>query len=200
MSANTSSRLMISASRRGHRRLHMNDVVVVKTAHNVHDRVDLADVGQELVASPSPRDAPLTRPAMSTNSMVAGVTFFGWYICQRLQAAVRHVHDSHIGFNGAKGVICGLRARICNGVKQRALPTFGRPTIPIFILLPHQPSNRRTASFVGLVVRYTHGLCPAFENTAARGPGPQKCRTRPSRCPTCRRRRRRRRTGRHTPI
>ncbi len=130
----------------------MNDVVVVKTAHNVHDRVDLADVGQELVASPSPRDAPLTRPAMSTNSMVAGVTFFGWYICQRLQAAVRHVHDSHIGFNGAKGVICGLRARICNGVKQRALPTFGRPTIPIFILLPHQPSNRRTASFVGLVI------------------------------------------------
>ena len=33
--------------------------------------------------SPSPFEAPLTRPAMSTNSIAAGVTFFVLYILAR---------------------------------------------------------------------------------------------------------------------
>ena len=32
---------------------------------------------RNLLPRPSPLDAPLTRPAMSTNSIVAGVNFFG---------------------------------------------------------------------------------------------------------------------------
>jgi len=40
----------------------------------VDDRVDLADVGEELVAQPSPREAPRTSPAMSTNSSWVGTT------------------------------------------------------------------------------------------------------------------------------
>ena len=35
---------------------------------------------RNLLPRPSPRLAPLTRPAMSTNSSVAGVYFSGWYI------------------------------------------------------------------------------------------------------------------------
>jgi hypothetical protein len=32
----------------------MLDIVVLKTTQNVDDRIDLADVAEELVASPSP--------------------------------------------------------------------------------------------------------------------------------------------------
>ena len=35
---------------------------------------------RNLLPRPSPRLAPFTRPAMSTNSSVAGVYFSGWYI------------------------------------------------------------------------------------------------------------------------
>ena len=40
----------------------------------MHDRIHLADRGQKLVARPSPLLAPATRPAMSTNSIAAGIT------------------------------------------------------------------------------------------------------------------------------
>ena len=53
----------------------MDDVRVLEAAHDLHDRVDLADVGEELVAEPFALVAPLTRPAMSTNSIAAGITF-----------------------------------------------------------------------------------------------------------------------------
>ena len=33
---------------------------------------------------PSPFEAPFTSPAMSTNSIVAGVTFFEWYISPKV--------------------------------------------------------------------------------------------------------------------
>ena len=53
---------------------HMNDVVVVKAAHHMDDGVALADVAQKLVAQTRALGlAPLTRPAMSTNSTMAGV-------------------------------------------------------------------------------------------------------------------------------
>ena len=39
---------------------------------------------RNLLPRPSPLEAPLTRPAMSTNSMVAGVYFSGWYISASL--------------------------------------------------------------------------------------------------------------------
>ena len=35
---------------------------------------------RNLLPRPSPLDAPRTSPAMSTNSMMAGVYFSGWYI------------------------------------------------------------------------------------------------------------------------
>jgi hypothetical protein len=55
----------------------VHDVVVLEAAHDVRDGVGLADVGEKLVAEPSPLDAPATSPAMSTNSTTAGITFSG---------------------------------------------------------------------------------------------------------------------------
>ena len=41
---------------------------------------------KNLFPNPSPCDAPLTRPAISTNSIVAGVNLSGWYISASLSS------------------------------------------------------------------------------------------------------------------
>ena len=68
------------ASRPGRRRgidavVDADDVRIVEHANDLPDRVGLADVGQELVPSPAPSDAPFTMPAMSTNDTTAGTSF-----------------------------------------------------------------------------------------------------------------------------
>ncbi len=52
--------------------LDVHDVVVGEAAHDLRDRVGLADVREELVAEPLTLVAPRTMPAMSTNDTVAG--------------------------------------------------------------------------------------------------------------------------------
>ncbi|MFQ9126504.1 MAG: hypothetical protein ACLR4Z_06570 [Butyricicoccaceae bacterium] len=66
----------LDVARRIDRTLDVNDVLVVEAADNVYDCVDLADMGQELVAQTLALLAPRTRPAMSMNSTTAGVVFF----------------------------------------------------------------------------------------------------------------------------
>ena len=64
----------------------VDHVLVVEAAHDVDDRVGLADVGEELVAQALALDAPATRPAMSTNSTIAGTMRSGLTIaasCRR---------------------------------------------------------------------------------------------------------------------
>ena len=64
----------------------MDDVLIVKAADHMDDGVRLPDVGQNLLPRPSPLLAPFTRPAMSTNSMTAGVFLSGWYISASLSS------------------------------------------------------------------------------------------------------------------
>ena len=54
----------------------MGDVVILEAAQHMHDGVDLADVGEELVAQPFALEAPRTRPAMSTKEMRVGMISF----------------------------------------------------------------------------------------------------------------------------
>jgi hypothetical protein len=48
----------------------MDDIFVVEAAHHMDDGGGLADIGEELVAEPFSRPAPLTSPAISMNSTV----------------------------------------------------------------------------------------------------------------------------------
>lgn len=59
---------------------NVNDVVIFKAANNVTDRFSFTDVGQELVTQTFAFDAPFTRPAISTNSMVVGSVRCGFTI------------------------------------------------------------------------------------------------------------------------
>ena len=82
---------------------------------------------------PSPFDAPRTRPAMSTNSSVVGIVFFGWKSAAScVQPLVRHRHDADVRLDGAERVVGRLgRAWPSSALKRVDLPTLGRPTIPM---------------------------------------------------------------------
>jgi len=50
----------------------MDNVVIFKDAHYFGYGVRFADIGKKLIAEALTLRAPLTKPAMSTNSMTAG--------------------------------------------------------------------------------------------------------------------------------
>ena len=98
---------------------------------------------RNLLPRPSPLDAPFTRPAMSTNSIVAGVNFSGLYIFSQLvEALVRHGNDADVRLNGAERVVRRLRARVGDRVEKGALADVLQiPTIPNFIFRFTCPTN-----------------------------------------------------------
>ena len=79
-------------------------------------------LARNLFPRPSPLEAPLTRPAMSTNSMTAGVIFSGSYIFASASSrVVRHGNDADVWLDGAEGVVGRLRAGVGDCIKKCAL-------------------------------------------------------------------------------
>ena len=101
----------------------MDDVLVLEAADDLHDGVDFADVREELVAEAFALAAPFTRPAISTNSIAAGITTFVFAIrFSALQPRVRHRDDADVGLDGAEGIVRRLRlARAGDGVEEGGL-------------------------------------------------------------------------------
>ena len=67
---------------------------------------------------PSPFDAPRTRPAISTNSTVAGTIYRGFYdLCKRFEAFVRHGDDADIRLDRRKWIIC----RQCRLLRRQSI-------------------------------------------------------------------------------
>ena len=106
---------------------HMNHVVVFKATHHMHDRVDFADVCQELVtkaftlAGAFHQTGDINELHPRRNELLA-VT----QIRQLLQPFIRHSHRAHVGLDGAKGEIGGLGLRVGHqGVEEGRLPNVG---------------------------------------------------------------------------
>ena len=84
---------------------------------------------RNLLPRPSPFEAPRTRPAMSTNSMVAGMIFVRLGdLRERLEARVGHGDDAHVGLDRAERVVrrFGL-ARARQGVEEGGLADVRQP-------------------------------------------------------------------------
>ena len=64
----------------------MDDVRVLKAADDVTIASTSRMFCKNLLPRPSPLEAPLTSPAMSTNSRVAGENFLGLYISASLSS------------------------------------------------------------------------------------------------------------------
>ena len=106
--------------------VHMDDVLILKTAHHVHDGVHLADVREELVAQPLAPAGALdqTRDVHKFHRRrrdLLGLIHPG----QLVKPLVRHRHHAGVGLDGAEGIVGRLRARARDGVEQRALAYVG---------------------------------------------------------------------------
>ena len=97
---------------------------------------------RNLLPSPSPFEAPATRPAMSTNSTVVGQHLLRLHdLGQRLEPRVRHRHHADVRVDRAERIVLGRGFCACvSALKSVDLPTFGSPTMPH--LMPIEPSLR----------------------------------------------------------
>ncbi len=76
------------------------------------DGIDFTDIGQELVAQPSPFEAPRTRPAMSTKVSRVGNDLLGARDPgQIVETRIRHRDLADIRLDGAEREIGSLARR-----------------------------------------------------------------------------------------
>ena len=107
---------------------HMDDVVIVKAAHHVHDGVALADVAQELVAQACALAGTLYQTCNvhelhDSGGLLVGLPDLG----QLVQALVRHGHDAAVGLDGAEGVVGSFRILGgSDGIEQSGLADVGK--------------------------------------------------------------------------
>mmetsp|Transcript_58133 Transcript_58133/g.165240 ORF Transcript_58133/g.165240 Transcript_58133/m.165240 type:complete len:200 (+) Transcript_58133:674-1273(+) len=89
---------------------------------------------KNLLPSPSPLDAPLTRPAMSTYSICSGMTFAELARSASLpRRASGTVARATFGSMVQKGKFWASAFPFSHrALKSVLLPTFGRPTMPVF--------------------------------------------------------------------
>lgn len=86
---------------------------------------------RNLLPSPSPFEAPLTRPAMSTISIVVGITRLGLSIsARRMSRWSGTVMTPTLGSIVQKGKLAAWAFALERQLKSVDLPTLGRPTMP----------------------------------------------------------------------
>ena len=135
--------------------LGVDDVRVVVGAHDVDDRVDLADVGQELVAQPLAlvRAAHQARDVVEVDGVeddLGGADRLG----HALEALVADGDDGDVRLDRRERVVRRLGARPGQGVEERGLARVGHPDDAD----PHRPSppdggaQQRARGDVGRVV------------------------------------------------
>jgi len=113
---------------RPHRAAHVDHVVVFKTTHHVHDRVDLADVGQKLVAQALPlagafhQAGDIDKLHLGGDDLLAAA-----HVGEQLQAGIWHRHDARIGLDRAERIVGGFGLGVGHqGVEQGRLAHIGQ--------------------------------------------------------------------------
>ena len=112
----------LDVARRIDRTLDVNDVLVVEAADNVYDCVDLADMGQELVA----QTLALACAADQTGDVYELYDSRGGFlrviqIGQRLKALIRYRYHADVRVDSAERIVCALRARLRDRIEQSGL-------------------------------------------------------------------------------
>src|SRR5690606_15851349 len=86
---------------------------------------------RNLLPSPSPLEAPATRPAMSTNSITVGRTFCGFTIRASWPRRGSGTGTTPtLGPMVQKGKLAAAMPAFVSALQRVDLPTFGRPTMP----------------------------------------------------------------------
>jgi len=117
----------LDVTQRIDRARHVDDVLVLEAAHDVHDGVALADVGEELVAQTLALGGA-RHQARNVHERQRGR--HGLHrlvdVGEDLEPRVRHGDDARVGLDRAKGKVCGLRLRLLHErVEQRRFSHVG---------------------------------------------------------------------------
>ena len=97
------------------------DVTVNKTTYNVHDGINLADVGQKLVAQTFATACALYKAGNIHKLEICWSDLFGIVqTCKFVEALVWNGNYAHVWLDCAKWVVGDFRACLCDCVKQRA--------------------------------------------------------------------------------
>ena len=103
--------------------LDMGDVRVLEAAHHMGDGIDLADVGQELVAEAFTAGRAAHEAGDVHEGEARGDDLCrAGDACEPVEPVVRHRHVAHVRLDGAERVIRGLcRGRLRQGVEESGL-------------------------------------------------------------------------------
>ena len=106
----------------------MGDVVILEAAQYVHDGVDLADIGEELVAEAFALRCAAHQPRDIDEGNACGDDLLGLGDARNiLEARVRHGDFAGIRLDGAERIVRGLcRGGLCQGVEKRRLADIGQ--------------------------------------------------------------------------
>ena len=99
--------------------LNVDDVLVVKTAHDVDYRVGGTDVAEELVAEPLALGRALDKARDVNEFDDGGGVLLGLVqLCEEVQPLVRHGHHADVRLDRAEREVCRRRARVRDGVEE----------------------------------------------------------------------------------
>ena len=105
----------------------VNDVVVFKATNHVQYGVNLANVGKELISQTFALGCTLNKTCnINEFDNCGGVLFGVIHFRQNVHSLVGNRNYTDVWLNGAKGVICGFRARVCEGVEKRTFSYVGK--------------------------------------------------------------------------
>ena len=128
MSASASSVSMISMSRIGST---LPATCITLSSSKQRTTCTMASVSRMLARNwlprPSPLEAPATRPAMSTNSTMAGWIFCGLTMAESCgEARIGHLDDADVGLDGAERIVLRRDAGLGQGVEEGGLADVGQ--------------------------------------------------------------------------
>ena len=88
-------------------------------------------MARNLLPRPSPLDAPATSPAMSTNSIVVGITFCGFTIADNASRRKSGTGTTPVlGSIVQNGKLAASIPAFVSALNKVDLPTLGKPTMP----------------------------------------------------------------------
>ena len=94
----------------------VNDIFILKTAHDMDDGIHLADIGQELIAKSFALGSALNQPCDIDKFDNSRRNLFGMvHLAKQTDPFIRDCHHAHIGVDGAEGIVC----RLCASFGQR---------------------------------------------------------------------------------